>query len=300
MPILSNDFAKALWPGVNEWYGEDYNTWKTEWSDLFTTSSSRKAFEEDVGTSMFGLAAVKPEGGSTTYDSATQGFITRYQHVAYSLGFVITKEMVADDLYDVIGKKRAKALAFSMNQTKEVVGANVYNRAFNSSYVGGDNKEMCATDHPNVSGGTFANELTTGAELSEGSLEQACIDIGKLENDRGLNIALMPQCIVIPTDLQFEADRAINSVLRPATADNDKAVMNGKFPLGIKMNHYLSDTNNWFIRTDCPDGTKHFERDSDEFTADNDFDTDNAKFKAYGRYSFGWTDPRGIFGSAPA
>lgn len=300
MPINSSNFAKALWPGVNKWYGDAYNTHATEYTSLFDTSSSRKAFEEDVSQSMFGLAAVKPEGSAINYDTAKQGFITRYQHVSYGLGFVITQEMVEDDLYDVIGKKRATALAFSMNQTKEIVAANVYNRAETAGYIGGDGVTMLSTAHPNTAGGTYSNRLTTAADLSETSLEQALIDIGKLENDRGLKIAIQPKSLIIPVDLQFEADRILNSTMRPGTADNDKAVLNGKFPGGVVMNHYLTDTNNWFIRTNCPDGMKHFERRGDAFTMDNDFDTENAKYKATGRYSFGWTDPRGIFGSSPA
>lgn len=300
MPINSGNFAKALWPGVNSWYGEAYRQHMAEYTGLFDTFSSRKAFEEDVGQSMFGLAAVKPEGGAIAYDTAQHGFITRYQHVTYGLGFVITSEMVEDDLYDVIGKKRASSLAFSMNQTKEIVAANVYNRAETAGYVGGDGSTMLAVDHANIAGGTYSNRLTTATDLSETALEQALIDIGKLENDRGFKIAIQPQSLIIPVDLQFEADRILNSTMRPGTADNDKAVLNGKFPQGVKMNHYLTDANNWFIRTNCPDGMKHFERSADKFSMDNDFDTDNAKYKTKGRYSFGWTDPRGIFGSSPA
>ena len=300
MPINSGNFAKALQVGVNAWYGDAYAKHKEEYTDLFDTSSSRKAFEEDVGTSMFGLAAVKPEGAAIAYDTATQGFTTRYQHVSYALGFVITEDMIEDDQYDVIGKKRAQALAFSMRQTKEIVGANVYNRAETSGYTGGDGSTMLSTSHANVSGGTYSNRLTTAADLSEASLEQALIDIGKLENDRGLQIAVQPQSLIIPVDLQFDADRILNSTMRPGTADNDKAVMVGKFPEGVKMNHYLTDSNNWFIRTNCPDGMKHFERKADSFSDDNDFDTGNLKYKAGGRYSMGWTDPRGIFGSSPA
>jgi len=297
MPITSSNFAKALWPGVNKWYGDAYNEHSVEYTSLFDTKSSRKAFEEDVGTSMFGMAAVKPEGGAVSYDTAQQGFVSRYQHITYGLGFVITREMVDDDQYDVIGKKRASALAFSMRQTKETIGANVYNRAGTSGYTGGDGVTLLSAAHPNVAGGTFSNQLATASDLSEAALEQALIDIGKLTNDRGLKIALQAQSLIIPVDLQFEADRILNSTMRPGTADNDKAVLNGKFPKGVVMNHYLTDTDAWFIRTNCPDGMNHFERRADDFTMDNDFDTDNAKYKATGRYSFGWTDPRGIFGS---
>jgi len=300
MPINSGSFAKALWPGVNSWYGEAYNEHSEQYTKLFDTHTSRKAFEEDMGTSMFGMAAVKPEGNSVSYDTAQQGFLTRYSHVTYGLGFIITREMVDDDQYDVIGKKRAQGLAFSMRQTKEVVAANVYNRAENSAYTGGDGVELLSSLHPNVAGGTYRNELATPADLSEAALEQALIDIGNLENDRGLKIAVQPQSLIIPIDLQFDADRIVNSTNRPGTADNDKAVLPGKFPKGIVMNNYLTDSDAWFIRTNCPDGMKHFERRADDFSMDNDFDTDNAKYKATGRYSFGWTDPRSLFGSMGA
>lgn len=300
MPINSGSFAKALWPGVNSWYGDAYQEHNVQYTDLFDTYTSRKAFEEDMQTTGFGLAQVMNEGGAVSYDTAQQGFLTRYSHVKYGLGFIITKEMVEDDQYDVIGRKRAQALAFSMRQTKETVAANVYNRAFNNSYTGADGLEMCSTAHLNYNGGTFANELATAADLSEAAIEQACIDIMKMENDRGLKINLMPQSLIIPPDLTFEADRILNSTLRPGTADNDKAVLNGKFPKGVKVNQYLTDADAWFIRTNCPDGMKHFERRADDFSMDNDFDTDNAKYKATARYSFGHTDPRGIFGSPGA
>ena len=300
MPINSGSFAKALWPGVNAWYGDAYAEHNEQCKSLFDTNSSRKAFEEDMGTMGFGLAAVKSEGTAIPYDTAQQGFLTRYAHVTYGLGFVITREIVEDDQYDVIGKKRAGSLAFSMRQTKEIVGANVYNRAESSSYTGGDGVELLSSVHPNVGGGTYANELGTPADLSEAALEQAMIDIGDFTNDRGLKIAVQPQKLIIPIELQFEADRIVNSTLRPSTADNDKAVLPGKFPGGIFMNNYLTDSDAWYIRTNCPDGMKHFERRADDFTMDNDFDTDNAKYKATGRYSFGWTDPRSLFGSGGA
>lgn len=305
MAINSGSFAKALWPGVNKWYGDEYADHKTEYTDLFDTSTSRKAFEEDMSLSGFGLASVKTEGGSVSYDTAQQGFLTRYTHVTYGLGFVITREMVEDDLYDVMGKKRASALARSMRLTKEVVAANVYNRAFNTSYTGGDGSTLIAcaaggsANHANVAGGTWTNGPSTAADLSEASLEQACIDLMKYTDDRGLKIAVMPQKLIIPVDLVFEADRILNTPLRVGTADNDiNALKNmGKFPGGIVVNHYLTDTNAFFIRTNVKDGLRHFERRADDFTMDNDFDTDNAKYKATGRYSFGWSDPRAIYGS---
>jgi len=301
MAINTGSFAKSLWPGVNSWYGQKYGEHSTEYTDLFETQSSRKNFEEVMGSSMFGLAAVKPEGTSVSYDSAQQGFLTRFTHVTYGLGFIITREMVDDDLYDVIGKKRAQGLAFSMRTTKETVAANVYNRAFNTSYTGGDGIVLLSTGHLNVNGANYSN-ITTAATMSEATLEDLCIDVSQATNDRGLNIPLIADSLIINPELVFEADRILNSPLRVGTADNDlNALKNmGKFPGGVKMNHYLTDTNAYFIRTNAPDGMIHFERRADDFTMDNDFDTDNAKYKATGRYVFGWGDPRALYGNAGA
>lgn len=301
MSITRSAFGKALWPGVNKWWGDAYSQYPQEWSALFETNQSGKAFEEDVGTTGFGLAQVVSEGGNVPYDTARQGFISRYNHVKYALGFIITSEMIDDDQYMIIGKKRANALAFSLSQTKEIVGANVYNRAFNSSYTGGDGLELCSTAHLNVTGGTWANELSTAADLSEVSLEQACIDIAKFENDRGLKIAVLPTTLVLPVDLQFEAERILRSPLQAGNSNNDINALRsmGKFQK-VVINHYLTDTDAWFIRTNVPDGMKHFERMGVKFSDDSDFDSDNLKYKAVERYSFGWTDPRGVFGSPGA
>lgn len=299
--INSSSFAKALWPGVNAWYGKAYNEYSTEYNKLFDTFKSTKAFEEDVGVSSFGLAVVKPEGAPVQMDSERQAFITRYSHVVYALGFIITREIMEDDQYDVVGQRKAQGLAYSMRQTKEVVAANVYNRAFSSSYVGGDGKELLATDHPNFAGGTWANELTTAADLSEAALEQACIDIAGFTNDRGLLIAAKPKTLIIPRQLMFEAKRILGSDGQVYSADNTLNAIKtmGMIP-EVVVNHYLTDTDAWFIRTDVPHGMKHFERRADAFDMENDFDTENAKFKATARYSFGWTDPRGLFGSPGA
>lgn len=296
MAITTGSFAKALWPGVNAWYGKAYDEHKVEYTDLFDKFTSRRAWEEDMGTSGFGLAAVKPEGNSIAYDTAQQGFLTRYRHVEYALGFTITRNMVDDDLYDVIGKQRASALAFSMRQTKEILGANVYNRAFSNSYLGGDGVELSSRLHPNVAGGVWENELATPAALSEAALEDMCILAMGLENDRGLKISVMPQTLIIPPALVFEADRILNSSLRVGTADNDlNSIKNmGKFPGGVKVNHYLTSDTAYFIRTNVKDGMKYFELRADEFAMDNDFDTDNAKYKAQFRCSFGWSDARGV------
>lgn len=298
--INTGSFSKALWPGVNAWWGKAYTEFPVEWTDLFDSFNSRKAFEEDVSISSFGLAQIKPEGQGIAYDQEQQGFITRYTHINYALGFIVTREMFDDDQYDVVAERRARGLAFSMRQTKEVVGANVYNRAFNASYTGGDNVSMINSAHPNVAGGTWANTLTVNANISEAALEQACVDISRFTNDRGLRINVMPKSIIIPPELMFEAERILKSQYRVGTPNNDinALVSMGKFPGGIKVNHYLSSTTAWFLRTNCPDGLKYFERKGDNFTEDNDFDTENAKFKATGRYSFGWTDPRAIYGAA--
>lgn len=299
-PINTGSFSKALWPGINAWWGKAYNEHEVEWTKLFETYKSRKAFEEDVSVSSFGLLQVKGEGQGIAQDTEQQGFITRYSHVTYALGFVITREMFADDLYDVVGERRARGLAFSARQTKEIVAANVYNRAFNAAFTGGDGKEMCATDHPNIAGGTYANELTTSADLSEAALEQACIDLMKFKNDRGLNISIMPQSLIVPVDLVFEAEKILGTEYEVGTANNTLNVVRKKFPKGLVVNHYLTDQDAWFIRTNAPDGLKHWAREDIDFSTDNDFDTKNAKFAAYERYSFGWTDPRSIFGSPGA
>lgn len=299
--INSGSFAKALWPGVNAWYGKAYSEYPVEWTKLFEQHKSSRQFEEDVGVSSFGLAVVKPEGAPIFYDSERQAFITRYQHVTYALGFVITREIMEDDQYDVVGQRKAQGLAFSMRQTKEIIAANVYNRAFNSSYTGGDGKELLATDHPLFAGGTLANELSTAADLSEASLEQAHIDIAGFTNDRGLLISVRPKALIIPRQLMFEAKRITAPTGRPGTDTNDVNAMKamGLVP-EVVVNHYLTDTDAWFLRTDAPHGMKYFERRGDSFDMDNDFDTENAKYKATARYSFGWTDPRGLFGSPGA
>ncbi len=303
MAVISvGNFGKLLWPGLNKIYGKAYNEFRVEYPMLFDSFKSSKHYEEDLGISSFGLAQQKGEGAPINYDSERQAFLTRYTHVEYGLGFVITKVMYEDDQYGQVGERRAKGLAFSMRQTKEVVGANVYNRAFNASYTGGDGSALCVTNHANFAGGTWANTLATAADLSEAALEQACIDLMKFTNDRGLRINVMPESLIIPPDLIFEAQRILMSPYRVGTAENDINAINdlNKFPEGIKVNHYLTDTDAWFIRTDVQDGMKYFTRRDDTFTDDNDFDTDNAKYKATSRFSFGWTDPRQLYGSPGA
>ena len=303
--ITTTSFAKALWPGVNTWYGDAYNEYQTEWDKLFEKHTSRRAFEEDVGTTGFGLAVVKNEGAPITYDSSRQGFTSRYNHVAFALGFIITREMYEDDLYDVIGKKKAQALAFSFRQTKEIIAANVYNRAFNTGYVGGDGASLIASaggggsaSAPNITGGTYTNGVATAVDISEASIEQACIDIADYRNDRGLRIAVRPRKLLIAKENMFEAARILKSDGRTGTDSNDiNAIKTMGLIPEVVVNHYFTDPDAWFILTDVKDGLKYFERRGDEFGTDEDFDTENAKYKATARYSFGWTDRRAIYGS---
>jgi hypothetical protein len=303
--ITTSNFAKDLVPGVKTWFGQKYKEYPIEYLDIFEKTNSTRAFEEEAGVTGFGLAAVKTEGGGIAYDEQEQGFVSRYTHVTYGLGFIITREMYEDGIAVTVALRRANALAFSIRQTKEIIGANVLNRAFTSTYTMGtnsDGKELCATDHPNKSGGTWRNELSTAADLSEAALEQACIDIAAFTTDRGLKIAIMPQKLIIPTALEFDAMRILESIGQSGTANNDINAIRAskKFPQGIAVNHYLTDSDAWFIKTNCPDGLKYMERRPDAFGTENDFDTENAKFKATFRGSFGWSDPRGIFGSPGA
>ena len=300
--ITSASFAKLLWPGLNSIYGKEYADYAVEWDKLFEKNSSDKAYEEDLGLSSFGLASVKSEGAPITYDTERQGFTSRYNHVVYALGFIVTREIFEDDQYGKVGAQKAKALARSMRQTKEIIGANIYNRAFEGSgYLGGDGKELIHSAHLNVAGGTFSNKITTAADLSEAALEQAVIDIAGFRDDRGLLIAAKPEKLVIPYQLQFETARILGSDGRVGTDLNDPNVIKqqGIFS-NVVTNHYLTDPDAWFILTNVKDGLKYFERRGDQFEMDNDFDTENAKFKATARYSFGWSDPRAIYGSAGA
>ena len=299
-PITRGNHPKALWPGINDWFGAVYDKHEPEWNLLFDTKTSGQAYEEDVEHTSFGLAPVKPEGQSSVYDSHTQGYVSRYQHVAYSLGYIVTREELADNLYKKVSTSRAESLAFSMAQTRENVAANIYNRAFNSSYVGGNGKEMIATDHPSLAG-TWSNELSTAAQLSEAAIEDLAIQIMNANNSRGLKISLRPTAMIVPTQLYFEACRILDSQLQNDTANNALNALKKKATIPVvHVNHYLTDANNWFIRTNAPSGLCWYDREAVSFDKDEDFDTDNAKAKGYMRFSAGWTDPRGIYGSAPA
>jgi len=299
--ITSSSFAKLLWPGLNAIYGKEYADYPVEWDKLFEHNKSDRAYEEDLGLSSFGLASVKSEGAPITYDTERQGFTSRYNHVVYALGFIITREIYEDDQYGKVGAQKAKALARSLRQTKEIVGANIYNRAFTVGYNGGDGVTMINSAHPNVAGGTFSNIIGTASDLSEAALEQATIDIAGFRDDRGLLIAAKPEKLVIPYQLQFEAKRILGADGRVGTDLNDPNVIKdlGIFS-NVITNHYLTDTDAWFIITSVKDGVKYFERRGDQFEMDNDFDTENAKYKATARYAFGWSDPRGVYGSAGA
>jgi hypothetical protein len=299
--ITTGNHPKALWPGVNAWFGTSYKERPIECEMVFDREGSEKAYEEDVEVTGFGLAPQKAEGSAVSYDSHSQGYTKRYTHVAYGLGYIVTKEELADNLYEKVSKSRAKSLAFSMRQTKEIVGSNVFNRAFDSNYAGGDGKELLATDHPSLNG-SWSNELAIAADLSEAALEDMFIQIMNATNSRGLKIALTPRKLIVPPNLSFEATRIVKSNLQNDTANNAVNAMKamGLLPEGVMTYHYLTDTDAWFVKTDCPEGLKLFQRAAIEFTKDSDFDTENAKAKAYERYSFGWTDPRCLFGSPGA
>ncbi len=299
--ITTGNHPKALWPGIKAWWGRVYDEHVTEYTDIFDTESSSRAYEEDVEVTGFGLAPVKAEGAAVSYDSETQSTVSRYTHVAYALGYICTYEELQDNLYEMVSKRRSQALAFSMRQTTETVGANVLNNGFDSNFAGGDGKELFATDHGNL-GGDQSNELTTAADLSEAALEDLIINIMGATNNRGLKISLMPRKLIVPRQLWFEANRIVNSVLQNDTANNAINVLKATnaMPQGIHVNHYLTDTDAWFIKTNAPRGLIHYQREAVSFTRDNDFNTSNALAKCYQRESFRWTDFRGAYASPGA
>jgi len=301
MPIMTTGgFAKLLTPGIKKIYGDKYNKHKTEYTDIFNKETSTRAYEEYQGLSGFGLAQRKSEGQPIAMDSMKQGFTTRSTNVTYALGFIITREMYEDDQYDKISTQRSRALANSMRQTKEIVGANLINRAYTAGYTFGDGKVLCATDHPNAAGGTFSNTLAVASDLNQAALEQMAIDISNFTDDRGLKIAVMPKKLLVPPSLMFEAERILKSSLEYDTANNAINALKAKniFPEGIAINHYLTDTDAFFILTDA-EGLVYQERRADEFepTAENDWDTENARYKASSRYAFTAFDPRALYGS---
>lgn len=299
--ITTGNHPKALWPGVKAWFGIGYGEHAEEFKDLFDTMTSSQAWEEDVMTSGFPLAPVKKQGEGRAYAGHNQLWISRYTHVAYSLGFIVTFEELLNNLYQKVASSRSKSLGFSMRQTKENVAANVYNRATDTSYTGGDGQVLMATTHPTAAGNQ-SNLLSPAADFSEVAVEDLLIMIMKAQNHDGHKIGLMARSLHVPPDLWFEANRVLKSELRAKTGDNDMNVIRatGEFPQGIKVNHYFSDTDQFFIRTNCPDGMKHYQRYKVDLEQDNDFDTKNAKAGSYDYYSFGWSDWRAVYGSPGA
>lgn len=296
--INTGSIAKLLWPGLNAVWGKEYAEHSAEWRDLVDVETSDKAYEEEVLLPGFGLAPIKAQGAAVQYDTTSQGYVSRYTHIAYGLGFIVTREAIDDNLYEKKALGSTKDLAFSFRQTKENVVANVYNRGFSSSYLGGDGKSLLATDHP-IQGGTFSNKLVVPADISEAALEDLCILIMGAVNDRGMKISLMPRSLHVAPQNVFEAARILKSVGQNDTANNAINALRsmGIFPEGAKANHYFTDPDAYFVRTNAPRGLKLFQRVEAEFAQDNDFDTSNLKYKGYERYSTGWTDPRGVYGS---
>jgi len=301
MAISRSQLVKELEPGLNALFGLEYKRYENEHEQIFVKETSDRAFEEEVMLSGFANASVKAEGAGVTYDTAQETFTARYTHETIALAFSITEEAIEDNLYDRLASRYTKALARSMANTKQVKAASVLNNAFNTNFLGGDGVELCSTAHPTISG-TFKNELSTSADLNETSLEQSLIDIAAFTDERGLKIAAQAVKLIIPSELQFTADRLMASAGRVGTADNDiNAIKNmGMIPQGYSVNHYLTDSDAFFIITDVPNGLKYFERSPIRTSMEGDFDTGNVRYKARERYSFGFSDPRGIFGSPGA
>ena len=300
MAISRNQLVKELEPGLNALFGLEYQQYDQEHAEIYTTESSDRAFEEEVMLSGFGQAKVKPEGSGVEFDRAQETFTARYTHETISLGFAITEEAIEDNLYDRLASRYTKALARSMAQTKQIKAASPLNNGF-GTFKAGDGKELFATDHPTVAG-TFSNELATPADLNETSLEQAMIDIAGLTDERGLKIAAKATKMIIPSALQFTAERLMKSAGRVGTSDNDVNALRsmGMVPGGYSINHFLTDPDAFFLITDVPNGMKHLERAPLTTKMEGDFDTGNVRYKARERYVFGVSDPRGIFASPGA
>jgi len=298
MAISRSQLVKELEPGLNALFGLEYGSYENEHAEIYETESSDRAFEEEVMLSGFGEAPVKSEGSGVAFDQAQEVYTARYTHETVALAFSLTEEAVEDNLYDRLSARYTKALARSMATTKQIKAASILNNAFTTS-LGGRGNTHSATDHPTLGGPDLANELAVAADLSEAALEQALIDIAAFTDERGLKIAVQGTKLIIPKELQFTADRIMKSTLRVGTADNDiNAVRNmGMVPQGYKVNHYLTDPDAFFIMTDAPNGMKMFNRVGIKTGFEGDFDTGNVRYKARERYSFGFSDPRGIFGS---
>jgi hypothetical protein len=304
MAISRAQLLKELLPGLNALFGLEYKRYGEEHQEIYETESSERSFEEETKLSGFSAAPVKNEGNAIAYDNAQEAWTARYTHETIALGFSLTEEAVEDNLYDTLSARYTKALARAMAYTKQVKAANVLNNGFNTSgsYNGGDGVPLFSASHPLVTGGVNSNIPTTPADLNETSLEAAVIQIAAWTDERGLLIAAKPAKLIIPPALQFVATRLLETELRVGTADNDVNALknNGSIPEGYAINHFLTDTNAWFLTTDVPNGMKHFVRSPLGTSMDGDFDTGNVRYKARERYSFGWSDPLGMFGSAGA
>jgi|TARA_Y100000004_G_scaffold165897_1_gene197143 hypothetical protein len=302
MAISRAQLAKELEPGLNALFGMEYARYENEHAEIFETEASDRAFEEEVLIVGFGNARDKSEGQGVAYDQASEGFTARYTHETVALAFSLTEEAVEDNLYDRLGARYTKALARSMAHTKQVKAANVLNNAFSSSFLGGDGKSLVATDHPLAGGGTFSNRPSAFSDLNETSLENALISISTFVDDRNMILALQGTKLIVPPQLQFVADRLLETPGRVETADNDiNAIRNmGLLPQGYAVNHFLTDTDAFFVLTDVPDGFKHFERSPIATSMEGDFNTGNVRYKARERYSFGFSNPRAVFASQGA
>ena len=299
MAISRAQLLKELLPGLNALFGLTYKTYEEEHKEIFEIETSERSFEEEVKLSGFSSAPVKNEGSAINYDNAQEVWSARYTHETIALGFSITEEAMEDNLYDSLSARYTKSLARAMAYTKQVKGAAVLNNAFSSSFLGGDGVALCSTSHPTVAGGVNSNRPTTGADLNETSLEAAIIQIAAWTDERGLLIAARPKKLIIPPALMFVATRILQTELRTSTSDNDINALKtmSAIPGGYSVNHYLTDTNAWFLMTDIPNGLKHFIRAPLKQAMDGDFDTGNVRYKSRERYSFGFSDPLGIFGS---
>ena len=302
MAINRAQLVKELEPGLNALFGLEYARYENEHEEIFDTETSERAFEEEVMLSGFGEAPVKGEGAALSYDSAQETITARYSHETVALAFSLTEEAIEDNLYDTLSSRYTRALARSMSQTKQIKAANVLNNGFNSSFPGGDGKELFATDHPSLTAGDQSNEPSTAADLNETSLENAMIDIAAFKDERGLKVNVQARKLIVPPQLQFVADRLLNTPNRVATSDNDiNALRNmGMLPEGYTVNHFLTDTDAFFIKTDSPNGLKHFVRSGIKTGMEGDFETGNVRYKARERYSFGFSDWRGMYGSPGA
>lgn len=300
MPIITGTFQRSLQPGVNMWFGADYDKYEKQFAEIFDLHTSEKNFEEDVNSYGLGLATVKHQGGAVSYGDMAQGPSYNYVHVTYALGFIITREAIEDNKYMELAAARSRHLAFGMHQTKEIVGANILNRGFDSNYTYVDGIELFSQVNLLSKGGTYRNELETPSDLSEAALEQMIIDISAHVDDAGLRISVLPEKLILPRNLRFEAARILGSTLQNDTANNALNVLKSQsvLPKGYCVNQYLTDQKAWFIKTNCPEGMKMMQRRALEVAPDTDFDTENVKFKSSERYSFGVTDKRSIFGSA--